>query len=112
MFSGSGTAIGFNPFMDHLFLVGSEEGQIYKCSKAYTSHYLDMYQVKYLFYGKERRRKVCEREREREREIAMIWICTLGTCKHLPLFYGKERRIKLTRLHVYELLALLCFHYF
>ena len=45
MTAGSGTAIGFNPFADHLFLVGTEEGQIYKCSKAYTSHYLDMYQV-------------------------------------------------------------------
>ena len=30
---------------DHLFLVGSEEGAIYKCSKAYTSHFLDIYQV-------------------------------------------------------------------
>ncbi len=42
---GSGTAIGFNKMNDHLFLVGSEEGAIYKCSKAYTSHFLDIYQV-------------------------------------------------------------------
>lgn len=31
---------------DHLFLVGSEEGTIYKCSKAYTSHFLDIYEVR------------------------------------------------------------------
>ena len=45
MITGSGTAIGFNPMADHLFLVGSEEGTIYKCSKAYTSHFLDIYEV-------------------------------------------------------------------
>ncbi len=45
LYTGSGTAIGFSPFVDHLFLVGSEEGQIYKCSKAYTTHYLDVYKV-------------------------------------------------------------------
>ncbi|XP_064391990.1 LOW QUALITY PROTEIN: dynein axonemal intermediate chain 1-like [Halichondria panicea] len=44
----SGTAIGFSPFVDHLFLVGSEEGQIYKCSKAYTTHYLDVYKAHHM----------------------------------------------------------------
>ena len=45
---GSGTAVGFNPSADHLFLVGTEEGLIYKCSKAYTSHFLDIYHVSTL----------------------------------------------------------------
>ena len=44
-YPGSGTAVGFNPSADHLFLVGTEEGLIYKCSKAYTSHFLDIYHV-------------------------------------------------------------------
>lgn len=44
--TGSGTTVGFNPFADHLFLVGTEEGRIYKCSKAYTSHFLDIYHVR------------------------------------------------------------------
>ncbi len=30
---------------EHLFLVGSEDGRIYKCSKAYTSQFLQVYQV-------------------------------------------------------------------
>ena len=45
---GSGTAVGFNPSADHLFLVGTEEGLIYKSSKAYTSHFLDIYHVSTL----------------------------------------------------------------
>lgn len=43
--TGSGTCVGFNPFLDHLFLVGSESGHIYKCSKAYTKHFLDVTKV-------------------------------------------------------------------
>ena len=44
--TGSGTCIGFNPFLDHLFLVGSESGLVYKCSKAYTKHFLDVTKVR------------------------------------------------------------------
>ncbi|CAI7994794.1 Dynein intermediate chain 1, axonemal [Geodia barretti] len=38
----SGTCIGFNPFLEHLFLVGSESGHVYTCSKAYTKHFLNV----------------------------------------------------------------------
>lgn len=42
---GSGTAIAFNPVTDHLFIIGTEEGRIYKCSKAYTGHFLGVYEA-------------------------------------------------------------------
>ena len=42
---GSGTCIGFNPFLEHLFLVGSESGHVYMCSKAYTKHFLNITKV-------------------------------------------------------------------
>lgn len=38
-----GCCFDFNPFADHLFLVGTEEGRIHKCSKAYTGQYLETY---------------------------------------------------------------------
>ena len=40
-----GSCIDFNIFTDHLFLVGTEEGRLHKCSKAYNSQYLDTYEV-------------------------------------------------------------------
>lgn len=40
---GAGTCFAFNPTSDHLFLVGTEEGKINKCSKAYSSKYLSTY---------------------------------------------------------------------
>ena len=40
-----GSCIDFNTFTDHLFLVGTEEGRLHKCSKAYNSQYLDTYEV-------------------------------------------------------------------
>lgn len=43
--AGSGTTIAFNPMTDHLFIVGTEEGKVYKCSKAYTGHFLGIYEV-------------------------------------------------------------------
>ena len=43
--AGSGTCIGFNPFLEHLFLVGSESGHVYTCSKAYTKHFLNVTKV-------------------------------------------------------------------
>jgi len=40
---GSGTCFAFNNDAEHLFLVGTEEGQIHKCSRAYTSKFLHTY---------------------------------------------------------------------
>lgn len=38
-----GCCLDFNRHIDHLFLVGTEEGLIHKCSKAYNSQYLETY---------------------------------------------------------------------
>ncbi|CAG9332137.1 unnamed protein product [Blepharisma stoltei] len=38
-----GTCFDFNPFFEHLFIVGTEEGKIHKCNKAYSGQYLDTY---------------------------------------------------------------------
>jgi dynein intermediate chain 1, axonemal len=47
-----GMCFDFNKFDDHLFLVGTEEGKIHLCSKAYSGQYLETYEVmlKYLIY--------------------------------------------------------------
>eukprot|EP00002_Diphylleia_rotans_P016850 TRINITY_DN3272_c0_g1_i1.p1 TRINITY_DN3272_c0_g1~~TRINITY_DN3272_c0_g1_i1.p1 ORF type:complete len:703 (-),score=170.86 TRINITY_DN3272_c0_g1_i1:294-2402(-) len=39
-----GCSFDFNRFNDHLFVVGTEEGHIHKCSKAYNSQYLETYE--------------------------------------------------------------------
>ena len=39
----SGSCFDFNPKQDHLFIVGTEEGGVYKCSKAYSGQYLETY---------------------------------------------------------------------
>merc|ERR1719231_1949014 len=39
----SGSCFDFNKTSDHLFVVGTEEGRIHKCSKAYNSQYLETY---------------------------------------------------------------------
>jgi len=39
-----GTCLDFNPFSHHLFVLGTEEGKIHKCSKAYNSQYLETYE--------------------------------------------------------------------
>jgi len=39
----SGTCFAFNPAQDHLYLAGTEEGKIMKCSKAYNSKFLATY---------------------------------------------------------------------
>uniref|UniRef100_A0A452RSH4 Dynein axonemal intermediate chain 1 n=1 Tax=Ursus americanus TaxID=9643 RepID=A0A452RSH4_URSAM len=41
--AGCGTAFDFHKEIDYLFLVGTEEGKIYKCSKSYSSKFLDTY---------------------------------------------------------------------
>jgi len=38
---GCGTSLAFHNNIDYLFLVGTEEGKIHKCSKAYSSQYLE-----------------------------------------------------------------------
>jgi len=38
---GCGTSFDFHKKIDYLFLVGTEEGRIHKCSKAYSSQFLD-----------------------------------------------------------------------
>lgn len=38
----------FNPYQDHLFLVGTEEGKIHLCSKAFSGQYLETYEGHYL----------------------------------------------------------------
>ena len=53
-----GMCFDFNPFNKHLFLVGTEEGKIHLCSKAYsgqykmtyTGHFLAVYSVKWNKY--------------------------------------------------------------
>jgi len=40
---GNGTALAFHPTQDRLFLVGTEEGDIHLCSKAYSSKYIGSY---------------------------------------------------------------------
>jgi len=39
----AGTSIAFNSKEEHMFLVGTESGDILKCSKAYSSKYLETY---------------------------------------------------------------------
>ncbi|XP_031750048.1 dynein intermediate chain 1, axonemal isoform X1 [Xenopus tropicalis] len=42
---GSGTAFDFHWQTEYLYLVGTEEGNIHKCSKAYSSKFLDTYEA-------------------------------------------------------------------
>eukprot|EP00598_Pedospumella_elongata_P001527 CAMPEP_0184979816 /NCGR_PEP_ID=MMETSP1098-20130426/9935_1 /TAXON_ID=89044 /ORGANISM="Spumella elongata, Strain CCAP 955/1" /LENGTH=673 /DNA_ID=CAMNT_0027503149 /DNA_START=26 /DNA_END=2047 /DNA_ORIENTATION=- len=39
-----GCCFNFNRHNEHLFIVGTEEGKIHKCSKAYSGQYLETYQ--------------------------------------------------------------------
>jgi dynein intermediate chain 1 len=39
-----GCCLDFNRHNEHLFIVGTEEGKIHKCSKAYSGQYLETYQ--------------------------------------------------------------------
>lgn len=43
-----GMCFDFNTHQDHLFLVGTEEGKIHLCSKAYSGQYLETYDGHYL----------------------------------------------------------------
>eukprot|EP00164_Ancoracysta_twista_P000985 GFYU01001289.1.p1 GENE.GFYU01001289.1~~GFYU01001289.1.p1 ORF type:complete len:672 (+),score=254.71 GFYU01001289.1:267-2282(+) len=47
-----GTCFDFNKTSEHLFIVGTEEGRIHKCSKAYNSQYLETYEGHHMaVYG-------------------------------------------------------------
>jgi len=43
-----GCCFDFSRLSEHLFLVGTEEGKIHKCSKAYNSQYLETYDGHYM----------------------------------------------------------------
>ncbi|VDP85529.1 unnamed protein product [Echinostoma caproni] len=43
-----GTAFDFHSTLSHLFLVATEEGMVYKCSKAYSSQYLGSYEAHHM----------------------------------------------------------------
>ena len=45
---GCGTSIDFHKTIDYLFLVGTEEGKIHKCSKAYASKYLSTFNAHHM----------------------------------------------------------------
>ena len=40
-----GTVFSFHPQIEYLYLVGTERGKILKCSKAYQSQFLDVFQA-------------------------------------------------------------------
>jgi len=46
--SGGGTAFDFHIDKDYLYLVGSEEGKLHVCSKAYSSTFLDTYEAHHM----------------------------------------------------------------
>ncbi|KAM4640517.1 dynein axonemal intermediate chain 1-like [Amazona ochrocephala] len=45
---GCGTSFDFHKKIDYLFLVGTEEGKIYKCSKRHSSQFLDVFEAHHM----------------------------------------------------------------
>ncbi|NXA06608.1 DNAI1 protein, partial [Sapayoa aenigma] len=45
---GCGTSFDFHKKIDYLFLVGTEDGKIYKCSKCYSSQFLDVFEAHHM----------------------------------------------------------------
>ena len=45
---GCGTCFDFNKHQDYLFIVGTEEGKIHKCSKSYNNQFLDTYNAHHM----------------------------------------------------------------
>ncbi|NXX17019.1 DNAI1 protein, partial [Podargus strigoides] len=45
---GCGTSFDFHKKIDYLFLVGTQEGKIYKCSKYYSSQFLDVFDAHHM----------------------------------------------------------------
>jgi dynein intermediate chain 1, axonemal len=48
LFVGCGSTLAFHPTETNIFLVGTEEGRIYKCSTAYTSIFLTQTEAHYM----------------------------------------------------------------
>jgi len=48
MYVGGGTAFDFHVDKDYLYLVGSEDGKLHACSKAYSSTFLDTYNAHHM----------------------------------------------------------------
>lgn len=47
-FQGCGTCFDFNKQQDYLFIVGTEEGKIHKCSKSYSNQFLDTFNAHHM----------------------------------------------------------------
>ena len=47
----SGTCVDFKKKSDNVFVIGTEEGQIHKCSKLYSSQCLFSFEVSYIFFN-------------------------------------------------------------
>ncbi|NWV64684.1 DNAI1 protein, partial [Malurus elegans] len=45
---GCGVSFDFHRKIDYLFLVGTEEGKIYKCSKSYSRQFLDVFEAHHM----------------------------------------------------------------
>ena len=45
---GCGTCFDFNKHQDYLFIVGTEEGKIHKCSKSYSNQFLDTFDAHHM----------------------------------------------------------------
>ena len=45
---GCGTCFDFNKQQDYLFIVGTEEGKIHKCSKSYSNQFLDTFDAHHM----------------------------------------------------------------
>ncbi|XP_031549922.1 dynein intermediate chain 2, ciliary-like [Actinia tenebrosa] len=45
---GCGTSFDFHKTIDYLFLVGTEEGKIHKCSKTYSSQFLETFEAHHM----------------------------------------------------------------
>ncbi|CAF3800983.1 unnamed protein product, partial [Adineta steineri] len=45
---GCGTCFDFNKQQDYLFIVGTEEGKIHKCSKSYNNQFLDTFDAHHM----------------------------------------------------------------
>ena len=46
--AAGGTSFDFHREKDYLFLVGTEEGQLHMCSKAYSSTFLETYNAHHM----------------------------------------------------------------
>ena len=68
---GAGTCLDFNQHRENVFLIGTEEGNVHQCSRAYTSKFLKTFKVRVLL-GKDGGRK-------RKRECVSV-VCVCCVC--------------------------------